>query len=301
MSKKIHNPHDKFVRETFSDPERAQAFVEEFLPEKIVNELDLSCLKVSQDSYLDNEMKEYFSDLILKIPVKKAKNRNLKIAFLFEHKSSPDNYVLFQVGHYLFSHYFKIIRQNKKLELLIPLIYYQGKQKWEVPSLLYHFKEYPGSFKEYIPQLEYLFIALNLISQSHINTIRNSMLAASITAQKLIENPVSAVKDFNRILSIFPSDDKYTNFLNLIVVYIFEITDITEKELADVFENISPPIKDKVMTTYDRLIHKGKIEEKIKMTLSFFDDGIGIPQLAKAARISEEEVVKILKDNGRKV
>ena len=140
MSKKVQNPHDKFVRETFSDPERAQAFVEEFLPEKIVKELDLSRLKVSQDSYLDNEMKEYFSDLILKIPVKKAKNRNLKIAFLFEHKSSPDNFVLFQVGHYLFSHYFKIIRQSKKLELLIPLIYYQGKQKWEVPRLLHHFK-----------------------------------------------------------------------------------------------------------------------------------------------------------------
>ena len=181
------------------------------------------------------------------------------------------------------------------------MIYYQGKQKWEVPNLSQHFKEYPESLQKFVPQLEYIFIALNLISQSHINTLRNSMLAASITAQKLIENPVSAVKDFNRILSIFPSDDKYTNFLNLIVVYIFEITDITEKELADVFENISPPIKDKVMTTYERLIHKGKEAGKIEMTLALFDDGIGIAQLAKAAKISEEEVVKILKDNGRKV
>ena len=70
MSKSVHNPHDKFVRETFSDPERASAFIEEFFPVKIVKELDLSHLKVSQDSYLDNEMREYFSDLILKIPVK---------------------------------------------------------------------------------------------------------------------------------------------------------------------------------------------------------------------------------------
>ncbi len=81
MSKKLHNPHDKFVRETFSDPERAQAFVEEFLPEKIVKELDLSRLKVSHDSYLDNEMKEYFSDLILKIPVKKQRIGILKLPF----------------------------------------------------------------------------------------------------------------------------------------------------------------------------------------------------------------------------
>ena len=158
---------------------------------------------------------------------------------------------------------------------------------------------------EYVPRLKHIFIALNEISDEQISTIRNSMLAASITAQKLLENPISAVRDFNRILSVFPTDEKYTNFLNLIVVYIFEITNISEKELADVFENIPAPIKNKVMTTYDRLIQKGKIEGKlegkIEMTLTLFDDGIGIPQLAKAANISEKEVIKILKDNGREV
>ena len=131
------------------------------------------------------------------------------------------------------------------------------------------------------------------------------MLAASITAQKLLENPVTAVRDFNRILSLFPTDEKYTNFLNLIVVYIFEITNISEKQLADVFENISTPIKNKVMTTYDRLIQKGKIEGKIEgkteMILALFDDKIGISHIANYAKIKEKEVIKILRDNDREV
>ena len=127
------------------------------------------------------------------------------------------------------------------------------------------------------------------------------MLAASITAQKLLENPIDAAREFNRILSLFPSDGKYTNFLNLIVVYIFEITNISEKEMADVFENIPSPIKNKVMTTYDRLIQKGKEEGKIEMILSLFDDKISTTQIAIYAKISEKEVIKILKDNDRKV
>ncbi len=305
MGKKVHNPHDKFVRETFSDPERAQAFVEEFLPENLLRDLNIPSLKVLKDSYLGKDMKEYFSDLILELEVKGSKEEKLKLSLLFEHKSVPDKYVLIQVGHYLFSHLFKQIRQKKTLELVIPLIYYQGKQKWDVPNLLELYKNYPQSVLEYVPRLKHIFIALNEISDEQISTIRNSMLAASITAQKLLENPISAVRDFNRILSVFPTDEKYTNFLNLIVVYIFEITNISEKELANVFENIPAPIKNKVMTTYDRLIQKGKIEGKlegkIEMTLTLFDDGIGITQLAKAANISEKEVIKILKDNGREV
>ena len=53
------------------------------------------------------------------------------------------------------------------------------------------------------------------------------------------------------------------------------------------------------MTTYDRLILKGKLEGKLEMILALYDDGISVPQLAKAAKITEEEVLIILKENGR--
>ncbi len=135
------------------------------------------------------------------------------------------------------------------------------------------------------------------------------MLSVALATQKLRFNPINLVKDFNRILKLFPFEQTDTNFFAQLIVCTFEVTDISEEAIAKSIENIPKPIKDKVMTTYQRImnvgiekgIEEGKMEEKIKMTLAFFDDGIGIPQLAKAARISEEEVVKILKDNGRKV
>ena len=193
MSHSVNNPHDKFVRETFSDPERARAFVEEFLPQNIVSQLDMPTLKVHKESYLDNELKEYFSDLILEIGIKNKKREKTSVALLFEHKSSPDRNVLIQLGYYLFAHWFKQVRQRKKPRLIIPLIYYQGKQKWEAPPLIKLFEAYPESMLDFVPNLHHLLISLNEISDKQIHELRNTMLAAAMATQKLRFNPVSLV------------------------------------------------------------------------------------------------------------
>jgi len=67
MANDFHNIHDKFVRESFSDPERAVAFFEIMLPEDLYAKLDMKTLKCLQESYIDNELSEYFSDLIFEV------------------------------------------------------------------------------------------------------------------------------------------------------------------------------------------------------------------------------------------
>ena len=46
-------------------------------------------------------------------------------------------------------------------------------------------------------------------------------------------------------------------------------------------------------------IQKGKLEEKTEMVLTLFDEGIDTTNIARLVKLPEEEVVKILKDNGR--
>ena len=50
MQDGVHSIHDKFVRESFSDPVRAIAFLERFLPDEMINNLDLPTLRVLQES-----------------------------------------------------------------------------------------------------------------------------------------------------------------------------------------------------------------------------------------------------------
>jgi len=92
--KKKHNDHDKYVRESFSDPQRAAALLEAILPNKLVQHLNIPSLQVLKESYIDVGLNEYFSDLVFEVALKNFENKSLDIAFLFEHKSVPDKNVL---------------------------------------------------------------------------------------------------------------------------------------------------------------------------------------------------------------
>ncbi|MGB4959615.1 MAG: Rpn family recombination-promoting nuclease/putative transposase, partial [Saprospiraceae bacterium] len=93
MPESINNIHDKFVRESFSDATRAIAFFERFLPEELIETIELSSLKVLQESYMSQQLQEHFSDLVFEVALKDHTDIKADIALLFEHKSSPDRHV----------------------------------------------------------------------------------------------------------------------------------------------------------------------------------------------------------------
>ena len=303
MQDGIHNIHDKFVRESFSDPNRAIAFLERFLPDEMIINLDLPTLKVLQESYLNEELKEHFSDLLFEVSLRNNAATKTDIAILFEHKSSPDKHVLIQVGHYMFAHWVKCLAERKKLKVIIPMIYYQGKKEWNLPELSSLFESYPDYIKNYVPKLTHLFFALNTISEDKIETIRDAMMAAAVIAQKWRINPVKLQADFERIFKLFPLKDPNWNFLEKIIVYALNVSDVTEEVLAETIKSIPQPIKDSIMTTYDRIVQKnrneGKIEGKIEVVLNCFDQGISMTMISNIADLSEAEIIRILKEHNR--
>ncbi len=88
-------------------------------------------------------------------------------------------------------------------------------------------------------------------------------------------------------------------FLEMIVVYALNVSEITEAQLSQTIKSIPEPLKGKIMTTYSMLIEKGKLEEKIQVIVSLFDDGFEVPKKAKIVKLSEVEVLAILKDKGK--
>ena len=57
--------------------------------------------------------------------------------------------------------------------------------------------------------------------------------------------------------------------------------------------------KDVIETAIQKGKNNGKIEEKIEVVLSCFDDKLPIPQIARIVRLTEVEIIKILKDHGK--
>ncbi len=272
------------------------------MPKDLVSSIELSSLNLLKESYISSELGEYFSDLGFETKLLGFEEQ-IDIAILFEHKSAPDKNVLIQVGYYMFSHWFKRIERTEKLKIVIPIIYYQGKKAWELPQLSTLFKEFPENIIDFLPKMKHIFISLNHIKDDQIETIRDAMMAAAIMAQKWRINPVKLVDDFKNIFELFPNDGMDMNFFEMIIVYALNVSDISENELSETLKNIPPNLKQNIMTTYTRLIEKGKIEgkieEKIEVVLKCFDQGIDQIMICNITDLPENEVNNILKTHGK--
>jgi predicted transposase YdaD len=51
----LHQPHDKLVKSTFSDPDNARAFLQANLPRKLARRIDWSTLSLASGSFIDPE------------------------------------------------------------------------------------------------------------------------------------------------------------------------------------------------------------------------------------------------------
>jgi predicted transposase YdaD len=49
----LHQPHDKLVKSTFSDPDNARAFLQAHLPRKLARRIDWSSLSLVSGSFID--------------------------------------------------------------------------------------------------------------------------------------------------------------------------------------------------------------------------------------------------------
>ncbi len=301
MPKNKHNIHDKFVREAFSDPKRAAASFRTILPKVLVDQLQLDQLAVLNESYIDTELNEFFSDLVFEVPILKDAALKVDIVLLFEHKSVPDKHVLIQVGYYMFAHYFKAIKNKGNLKPIIPIIYYQGKRKWKAPQLSNLFKSYHVEIKTYLPEIKHVFVALHSLSDEVLLAMRNDLMAAAMVTQKWKNKPDLLLEEFVKVFSIFAEEIDDRNFFNTIVVYMLRTTELEPDSVKKLIEAIPPNIKENIMTTYNQIIQKGKtegkIEGKIEVVLNASQQGLPIDIIANITNLDVKEVENILKEH----
>ena len=251
MPNKAHHIHDKFIKASFSDPKRAVAFFEQFLPAHLVDTLNLSTLKVLQESYLQLDLSEHFSDIVFELRTKS--DDPIDVVLLFEHKSSPDKNVLIQVGHYMFSHWFRCANESRPLKIIIPVIYYQGSRKWEQPILSQLFPTVEGELSDYIPFIKNIFIAIRTLSDESISQMKNGMMAAAVLVQKKGTTPIRMIEDLIKIFELFPATAHEGNFLEQVFVYIISVADVPQSDLKKALDLIPENIKDNIMNTYSRI------------------------------------------------
>ena len=121
--------HDRFFKDSFSNPKRAKKLLEFILTKKELQVYDINKLKIEKDSFKEGRQ----ADLILSIPFKKNPKQRARVFILLEHKSHYDKGLFEQVLDYLILLRRWIINQTGRPELIIPVLFYhgQGVMKWK--------------------------------------------------------------------------------------------------------------------------------------------------------------------------
>jgi predicted transposase/invertase (TIGR01784 family) len=136
----ITKPHDLFFKAVFSRPEVAENFALNFLPPNVTGHLKPNSFRLSKGSFVDERLKEHSSDLLYEVDFKDG--RRTYVYLLFEHKSSPDSKVAYQLLRYLTQIWEHTTEGGKgPVHPIIPVILYHGTKKWTVSpdfSALYH-------------------------------------------------------------------------------------------------------------------------------------------------------------------
>ena len=173
---KIQNVHDKFFKETFSRIDVVTNFLEELVDEKLVKKLDLSTLKIDNNSFIDEELEEYFANILYTCDY--GDISKVHIALLFEHKSYKEDHPHWQLNQYILNIWKASSKQKKKkLIPIIPIVIYHGKEKWDYQPMQSYFENLDKDLLRYIPEFDFHLINLNIISDKQITNFRNKFLA----------------------------------------------------------------------------------------------------------------------------
>jgi hypothetical protein len=194
MTEKLSNPHDAFFKHYFSQPAVASDFLRQHLPQAISELLDLTQLRLEKDSFVDEKLRSYFSDLIYTTVTRSA--TPIRIALLAEHKSYPDEWVDFQVLRYKVGYWvqeFDALQaseaeavgtgdkkertpRRKTLTPILAVLVYHGTEAWHVElRFARHLTgmEDPNSklsqvLGRYVPDFEPHFVNLSTLADEAI-------------------------------------------------------------------------------------------------------------------------------------
>ena len=153
----LTNPHDKFFKETFTSIEVARDFFANYLPQPVVNTLNLDTLTLQSGSFIDADLQEQFADLLYQVDLQDD-NHEETAAYLYlllEHKSYPDPQTPFQLLRYLIRIWERDVEAGNALRPIIPTVVYHGHKRWRVTTEFGKLFAGPVSLQPYWPHSQY--------------------------------------------------------------------------------------------------------------------------------------------------
>ena len=162
----VGNPHDLFFKKIFGEPRVTQDFLKNYFPKEILDCVQLDTLQVEKESFVEETLKESYSDLLFRAEISKKPGF---VYFLFEHKSYPDRFAILQLLKYMISIWERARKETGTLPIILPVLIYHGESTWSGEKNLHAlFPDAPKNLKAYLPNFSPLFYDFTAIPDADL-------------------------------------------------------------------------------------------------------------------------------------
>ena len=288
-------PHDHFFKQVFKDQKNVVDFIKQYLPDKITNELDLSSVQIIDPSANSEEDIEFVSDIV--VSCKTRDGTPADIYLLFEHKSYKDKGIYLQLLRYMYEMWQEDFRLKKPFRVIIPVVFYHGTNKWNIPERFLDNFNVSSDLKSYLLDFSYILFDTNRWNPDLEDlSNQNVYLMCSLMLLKMaIRDDWQGVKS---ILEIFAKNGllKEDQWTIIFLRYIANTQDISKEEFLNFTSELSSG--GTTMTVADIIREEGKLEgEKDALAfvfeLKYGEEGVSFFNLIKDRIVSLEDVENI--------
>jgi len=266
--KEIHQPHDRFFRSVFSDPDNVRDLLRNSLPPRVLQLLDLESIELSEESFIDERLSLYQSDILIRA---RTRASPVLIYILVDHKSYPDKWTVFQLLVYMVRIWERERSKNRKrnkLPCIIPIVFYHGSRKWSYPLAFSSYVNAEEKLACYVPDFRLVMFDLQKVDLDTLIaglTVKTALKTFKYALKGLREHLEEIIKS----LPDLPVDPKTRAFISRLLEYIIQVGgDAKAEDLEEELESIESDLSREVMITIEeQILERGKAAGKIEGTI----------------------------------
>jgi predicted transposase/invertase (TIGR01784 family) len=273
-----------------------------------VKNIDESSLKLCDKGFVDSFFKELESDLIYS---GKINGRDVYFYVITELQSTVDYTMPYRVFKYISAILIREFENTPKdereragfrLPIVIPILFYNGEEKWTVPR---NFKEYlqDGDLFEDVIDFCYILVDINELDKRYLIG-NHDAICATIAVDKVDGYDFKQLTDVVVEISGAKYDfdnDEFKDFIGWLKHTLIHRVK-SEDEADKIIDLIKEGDESKMRTGIDRLFDaaesrgeaRGEARGIIKSALLLIESGMSIQEVSERLKLSNEQVEQVV-------